>query len=94
MAEKTIERKIPGGKLVRLEIAYSQRIENVKITGDFFLHPEEMLDILVKACIGLPIPFNADTLKKNLTLAMQNQNAQFIGVSIDDLISMLKEAVS
>ena len=94
MAEKTIERKIPGGKLVRLEVTFSHRIEHVKITGDFFLHPEEMLDILVNACIGLPIPFDADMLRKNLDLAMQSQDAQFVGVSIDDLISMLEEAVS
>ena len=94
MAEKTIERKIPGGKLVRLDVTFSNRIENLKITGDFFLHPEEMLDVLVNACIGLPIPFDAETLKKNLNLAMQNMNAEFIGVAIEDLISMLEEAVS
>jgi lipoate-protein ligase A len=92
--EKMIERKIPGGKLVQVEVAFSKTIDYLKITGDFFLHPEDMLDEIVKACCGLSVPFDRDTLTAAIEQIKQENDGQFIGVGIEDIVSMLEEAVS
>lgn len=94
MPSKSIERKITGGKLVRMDIEFTSRIEQVKITGDFFLDPEETLEHITQACQNLPVPIDADALQDDLERIMQKMDAQFIGVRVADLVSMLEEAVS
>jgi lipoate-protein ligase A len=37
--------KVFGGKLIKVELnEKNKKIENIKITGDFFLHPEELIE--------------------------------------------------
>lgn len=41
--------KVPSGKLIKVELDFdpdNKIINSVKITGDFFLHPEETLEEL------------------------------------------------
>ena len=41
--------KVKGGKLIKVQLAKKEdRIEGIKITGDFFLHPEELIEQLAK----------------------------------------------
>ena len=38
------KKKIPGGKLICLEVEFSGRqLSSFKLTGDFFMHPEERI---------------------------------------------------
>jgi hypothetical protein len=47
------EMKVPGGKLVRIKLDYEgNEITEIKITGDFFVHPEESVDELEKELAG------------------------------------------
>jgi len=41
--------KVKEGKVVKVEVEYDEVIKNIRITGDFFLHPEDILDKLKKA---------------------------------------------
>jgi len=43
MTDGKASRKVPGGKLIRIKVVFSDIIESVQITGDFFLHPEDSL---------------------------------------------------
>lgn len=47
--------KVPGGKLVRVRVEYGRTIEEVTITGDFFLHPEEGIGALEESLRGMEI---------------------------------------
>ena len=48
--------KAAGGKLVRLELEHDgSRILRAKITGDFFLHPEDALGEMEKSIVGMQI---------------------------------------
>jgi len=50
------EYKVPGGKLVAAETqAEHGRILRVKITGDFFMHPEAAIADLEAALTGIPV---------------------------------------
>ncbi|MGC8850110.1 MAG: lipoate protein ligase C-terminal domain-containing protein, partial [Candidatus Bathyarchaeia archaeon] len=48
------ELKVPGGKLLRVDCAVEgHRLAAVKLSGDFFLHPEESITILEERLRGV-----------------------------------------
>ena len=45
--------KVPGGKLVKVKLDVSSgKINQVRILGDFFLHPEETILTIEDSLIG------------------------------------------
>jgi lipoate-protein ligase A len=49
------EFKTPGGKLIAVEFeCHEGSLRNVVVTGDFFLYPEEALDLIAGALEGAP----------------------------------------
>ncbi len=86
-------RKIPAGKLVRVDVIYSDRIDTVKITGDFFLHPEETLDEILKLLTGQTLPLDSQALTHQLEALLAQHDAQLIGASSQDIVEILLEAL-
>ena len=60
-----------AGKLIRIFVEYGDYIKDVRITGDFFVHPEESLEGLESSLIGLPVDKNAleDKIKEFMKTA-------------------------
>ncbi|MTD15405.1 lipoate--protein ligase family protein [Nakamurella sp. YIM 132087] len=57
------EYKVPGGKLVVADLAVEDdRLTGVRISGDFFLEPDEALEELTAALQGRPADTDADAL--------------------------------
>lgn len=83
-----VTKKIPGGKLIQIDfkVAYGA-IQKIAITGDFFLHPEEVLDEIEKTLIGRQIENVADTID----YVLKKNDASFIGVSSQDIQELLDE---
>jgi hypothetical protein len=81
--------KVPDGKLVRVHATYDDRIESVRITGDFFLEPPEALADLEAALEGQP----ADASEDDLRAAVEGVDAQLIGFDAGDLAAATVEAV-
>ena len=49
------EYKVPGGKLVVVDLVVTDgRLENVVVSGDFFLEPDSALDLVNAALRGMP----------------------------------------
>jgi len=94
MKTSTAIRKIPGGKMVRLEVVYDTQIESVKITGDFFLHPEETLDLIQQNLTGCYLPIQKSELIEKIDRLLLEQKAEFVGVSVVDVINILAEAMA
>lgn len=47
------EYKVKGGKLIKVKLSQRRlRISEVEITGDFFLHPEVLIDELEEVLLG------------------------------------------
>lgn len=62
------EYKIPGGKLVVVDLAdHHGRLANVRVSGDFFLEPDSALGDINAALCGLP----ADTSQAGLSAAVE-----------------------
>jgi len=80
-----IDYKVPNGKLLRIDAEIEGlQIKQIKIHGDFFMHPESGLESLEDACLGSDI---GPDLFKNIEKICSGLS--MIGVSSDDIISTL-----
>jgi len=76
------------GKIVKIKLYYkkeSQLIHSIKITGDFFLHPEETIEQLEQGLCGVKL--EKDDLKNNIQLVLKD--SEFFGFTIDSLVDII-----
>jgi lipoate-protein ligase A len=65
------EYKVPGGKLVVADVDLRDgRLANVRISGDFFLEPDEALETIDAALEGLPAQLEARDLAARIDAAL------------------------
>ncbi len=89
------QEKIAGGKLVAIEVeAKDGKITFVRISGDFFLHPEGAIRPLENAAIGLPLGIGEDALSKIFADELRASGAELIGATPADLARIFRKAVS
>ncbi len=81
--------KVPDGKLVRVTVTADETIEDVEITGDFFLEPPEALADLEAAIVGHSVDVSAGTLES----AIASVEADLIGFDAADLAGVTVEAI-
>lgn len=92
------EEKVKGGKLVCIEVwAEGGTASKVKITGDFFLHPEDAIDALERSLVGVDLararlPGGESEIAARLGDALGR--AELIGASPEDLARIFRKAVS
>ena len=96
---KTITKKIPGGKLIRLDLTFGNNtdliksiksIKSIKITGDFFLHPEETITDIEDSLKGKGI----DEVQKTIEEVLRKNNAELIGVSAENIAGIIAEGIT
>ena len=89
------EEKIPNGKLISIEVLANKGIiSNVKITGDFFLHPEESIEGLEKTLASVPLNMGESEIASKIKAWLVESGAQLIGASAEDFARVFKKAVS
>ena len=82
--------KGPGGKLVRIRLTEDNGlIRQIKITGDFFLIPEESLPKLEKMLEDVPI--REKELRLLVDRFFRGTEAQSLGITPDDLVKAILE---
>jgi len=91
MKTNSITRKF--GKLLRLDVSYDDHIEYLKITGDFFLHPEDTLEKIVSELTNISLPLNKEDLILKVEFILDENEAELIGITAEDIIKLLEEAV-
>jgi lipoate-protein ligase A len=80
--------KGPGGKLVRIRLREENGIiRQVKITGDFFLVPEESLPKLEKMLEDVPI--REKELRLLIDRFFRGTGAQGLGITSEDLVKAI-----
>ncbi len=94
MVLKTITKKVEGGKLFRIDLDFDSKIEKIKITGDFFLHPEETITDIESVLNGVRSDISCGELKDKIDGALSSRNASLIGVSSDDIANAILEVIS
>ena len=78
---------IKVGKLIRVKAKFEDdRIKSIKITGDFFLHPEEGIESIEEALVGSKIE------EVRLKLKEIMKDMEYAGISPDSLANAIEEA--
>ena len=85
--------KVKEGKIVKVEAQYDNVITRLKISGDFFLHPEEVLDDIEKSMLDLKRDVSFDTLVLKIHKIIKNYDAQMIGISPESLALVIRETL-
>src|SRR5690349_17169397 len=87
------EFKVPGGKLVVVDLdVVDDRIASFRLSGDFFLEPDEALAAIDSAVNGLP----ADTDARALAAAVQAalpEGAVLLGFSPESVATAIRRAL-
>ena len=86
--EKGSDFKSPGGKLIRIRLDQERnQIRSIRITGDFFLVPEESLGKLETMLVDAPL--REPELRVLVDRFFQATGAQAIGASTDDFVKAI-----
>ncbi len=89
---RTATYKVPGGKLIKVKLSLKDdRIDEVIITGDFFLHPEYCIGEIESALTGSKM--DSSELLARVDKALHSNAAQLIGASASDIVHAILSAV-
>ena len=87
---KRAEYKIPGGKLLAAELTVEDGLmAGVKITGDFFMHPEAAIIDLEKALNNTPV----QDLENKVKQFFKDNEVTLFGVQIGDFVKVVRLAL-
>ena len=83
--------KVPNGKLLKIFLEYEgEKISKIKITGDFFIHPEETIEELEKELVDV----NFNNLKEKIDNFFDKNKPEVFGItkeSLEEAIKMCRE---
>jgi lipoate-protein ligase A len=83
---------VPGGKLVRIDaVCEGQVISDIRISGDFFVHPEEALFSIERGLDEMRLNGNEGDMAERVGLAVSAAGATLIGFGAGDIADLLKE---
>lgn len=86
--KKEVDYKVSGGKLIRVEGKIENDIlKEIKITGDFFLHPEQGIESIENSLQGRKL--RREELEKEIKEVVQRENLQLVGVSEEDFVQAI-----
>ena len=87
------EYKVPGGKLVTIDLDVVQgRLANVRLAGDFFLEPDEALDDINAALEGFAADADAERIAQIVRDSLR-PDAHMIGFSPEAVAIAVRRAV-
>lgn len=80
--------KTEGG-LIRIALDAGERINEIMITGDFFIYPEDSIEALEKELVGTAVR-NDEILK---VVKGFYENVEAPGIEPEDLVEAIRKAV-
>lgn len=84
--------KVPNGKLLKVFLEDSGgKIVSVRITGDFFAHPEENIEKLEGALAGVKL--DPDELRKKIAAFLEESGTKLFGVDTESLVTTILNAM-
>lgn len=79
--------KVPGGKLLRVRLQVeAHRIKAIRLTGDFFMHPEHALEALEA---GLTDVVCEEHALRTQIQAFFETDVQVIGADVEDFVKVI-----
>ena len=76
--------KIPSGKLVKVKLKTSSgKITEIRVLGDFFLHPEETIQTIEDSLVGSLE--DETSIEKKVSQVLAESDATLIGATAADI---------
>jgi len=76
--------KIPEGKLLKIFLEFEEnKINKVKITGDFFLHPEEGVEKIENNLKGIEI--KKEIIIEKVNEAVSSESIELFGITAEGI---------
>ena len=91
--EGKAEKKVEKGKLLKILVKFDKKLTDVKIMGDFFLHPEEKIVQLEKCLKGIDISSKEGTIEQILRDTVKKHEIKMLGVGEKDIAETVVEAL-
>ena len=86
------EYKVPGGKLVVVDLeVVAGRMRNVRLSGDFFLSPDEALEWMTAALEGVPADAGEAELAALVHAAARD--AELLGITPEGVAIAVRRAL-
>lgn len=86
--KKEMDYKVPDGKLLRVEADIDGGVINsIKITGDFFIHPETALEKMEDLLKGKKI----SEAERSLGQFIEDNCVRIIGFTVSDISDVLEK---
>ncbi len=84
-------KKVEGGKLLKVAVEFDpEAIVSVKITGDFFLHPEDTLPFIEASLAGSPLA--AAEIESRVQRIVADKGALMVGITPAAIAEAVLEA--
>ncbi len=82
--------KVKGGKLLRCSLRLDNNvISSIKITGDFFMYPEEKVESLEEMLTG--VERNEEKIRGKIN-DFFNSGVQVVGADVEDFVKLIMSA--
>lgn len=92
MPARRAQRKVPDGKLVRMDAVCGGGVfSNIRITGDFFVYPEEALANIERDLSAGRLSGREDDLETKVVSIVTSNNAVLVGFGAKDIADLLRE---
>ena len=78
--------KVPNGKLLKIFLKYDEKnnlIKEISITGDFFIYPEEAIELIENILKNTLL--KKEILLENINSIITKHKIQFIGLNAEGL---------
>ncbi|WP_456268653.1 lipoate--protein ligase family protein [Kushneria sp. AK178] len=88
------EYKVPGGKLLVADITTdSDRLASVRLSGDFFLEPDDALEAINAALVGASVTAGAGELTERVQQALP-EGVVMVGLSAPAVATVIRRALA
>ncbi len=78
--------KVPNGKLLKISLEYDETrnvIRHIRITGDFFVYPEETIELIEKNLRNTAL--NQESVLKKISSIIHKHHIECIGLNAEGL---------
>ncbi len=90
---RSADYKVPGGKLLRVQLTLDEstppRVAWLHLTGDFFMHPEDAIDVLEVCLVGTI--WQADALRTRVK-AFFDTDVEVVGADVESVVHVILAA--
>lgn len=84
--------KVPNGKLLKIFLEDAGgKIVSIKITGDFFMHPEENIEKMEKVLAGAQL--DEKNLNEKINAFLNLNPTTFFGLDTESLVKTILSAI-